>query len=150
MNTHPTDNDGRMPVFDTCDVIRRKIKNFIRRTSLSKTAFLRAVSRNVVDCPSFQVAQLNRFLAMDGPRKGNTCGVYYAAYVFFEQRRIEERLPKSADRIQMERLYPYGVNIRTIRNSFWAPPDADVVMDRFGVVKIRPQDARTDVHEGVY
>ncbi|KAK8140938.1 hypothetical protein G3M48_001305 [Beauveria asiatica] len=107
MGANSTDNDGYLPVFDTCEVVRRKIRNFLNKFALSKTAFLRTVSKDVINCPDFQVGQLNRFLAMKVPRKGNTCGVHYAAYVFFEQRRIQDRQPKSAERIEMERLYPY-------------------------------------------
>lgn len=140
MDANSTDNDGYLPVFDTCDVVRRKIRNFLKKSALSKTAFLRTVSKDVVNCPDFQVGQLNRFLALKGPRKGNTCGVYHAAYVFFEQRRIQDRQPKSAERIEMERLYPYGMNTSTIRDRVWAPADADVVIDNFGVVEIRHKD----------
>lgn len=134
---YSTANDGNVPVFDTCDVVRRKIRNFLKKPAMSKAAFLRAVSENVTDCPTFQVGQLSRFLAMKGPRRGNTCGVYYTAYVFFEQLRLQHGKSKSADRVKMEELYPCGMDISRIRNRVWAPRDADVLIDKFGVIEIR-------------
>ncbi|XWW94412.1 hypothetical protein V2A60_002418 [Cordyceps javanica] len=132
--------DGALPGFDTCDVVRQKIRNHLKKSGMTKTAFLRVISENVHGSLSFQVGQLNRFLAMKGPRKGNTCGVYYAAYVFFEHERIGKGKPKTRDRITMEKLYPTGMDTENVRNWAYAPADAEVVIDRFGVVKIRRPD----------
>ncbi|KAM3426103.1 hypothetical protein NHJ13734_009662 [Beauveria thailandica] len=142
MDANSTDNNGYLPVFDTCDVVRRKIRNFLKKSALSKAAFLRTVSKDVINCPDFQVGQLNRFLALKGPRKGNTCGVYYAAYVFFEQRRIQDRQPKSAERIEMERLHPYGSPTALPPPSLCPTPIYDC--------KLRPtaMPSRTESHLG--
>lgn len=134
---YATHTDGAMPVFDTCDVVRRKIRNYLKKPEMTKTAFLRLVSESVPRSLNFQVGQLNRFLAMKGPRRGNTCGIYYAAYVLFELERIQNGKPKTRDRITMEELYPYGMDTESIRNRAYAPADAQVVIDRFGVVEIR-------------
>ncbi|PMB63732.1 hypothetical protein BM221_010474 [Beauveria bassiana] len=47
MGANSTDNDGYLPVFDTCDVVRRKIRNFLNQFALSKTAFLKTVSKSI-------------------------------------------------------------------------------------------------------
>lgn len=39
--------------------------------------------------------------------------MYYASYVFFEKIRIRDGKKKSAHRIQMEELYPEGVDVES-------------------------------------
>ncbi|KAL4865887.1 hypothetical protein BDV12DRAFT_173865, partial [Aspergillus spectabilis] len=72
-------------IYDTCDVIRKKIRTFLKESGMTQAAFCREISKTF---PSdmgkcLQGRSLTSFLAKSGPDKGNSSEVFYAAYVFF-------------------------------------------------------------------
>ena len=122
-------------MYDTCATIRRKIKAFLRLHSVTHATFLRAIAA-AGGRRKFQNGQLTRFLEMKGARAGNTSGIYYSAYVFFEKIRVRDEKDKSNDRVVMEGLYPNGANTTEVRNRGWAPFGKRVIIDRYGRMKI--------------
>lgn len=133
----PGEDSDRVLVFDTCDTVRRKIRNFLVRPGMTQAAFLRALARTYSDGRRLQGAQLNRFLSMQGPTSGNTSGVFYAAYVFFEKLRLRDDKPKTADRLDMERYHPEGFNVSEVRNYILAFKGERVGVDKFGRVTVQ-------------
>ncbi|KAI9700528.1 MAG: hypothetical protein M1820_006827 [Bogoriella megaspora] len=102
-----------VPIYDTCSEIRKKIGAFLRRKDVNQINMLKAfkeqyhTSRGPARMDS---RYLRRFRTMKHADHGNTNSVYYAAYVFFEKLRIKEGKDKSAHRLDMEAIWPNGVD----------------------------------------
>ena len=104
-------------VYDTCDEVRRKVSAYLKRTGATRAQFCRTLHAqfNSRSAPaSIQSSQLSRFRNSKGPNTRNTSSVYYAAYVFFEKLRIKAGRPKSRQRMDMERIWPNGVDRKRI------------------------------------
>ncbi|KAK1633796.1 hypothetical protein BDP81DRAFT_396540 [Colletotrichum phormii] len=86
----PGDEDMSVAVWDTCDIVRTKIRAILKE-GVTKTAFLRAIK---------------------GPASGNTSSVFYAAYVFFEKLRVRDGKPKTKKREEMEEEWPTGMDTK--------------------------------------
>lgn len=56
-----------------------------------------------------QSKMLDDFRKKHGPSHGCTSSVYYAAYVFFEKWRIVRNEAKSKHRLEMEKIWPGGM-----------------------------------------
>jgi hypothetical protein len=56
-----------------------------------------------------QSKMLDDFLKKNGPSHGCTSSIYYAAYVFFEKWRIVKNEAKSKHRLEMEKIWPVGM-----------------------------------------
>ncbi|KAH9887447.1 hypothetical protein F4778DRAFT_773745 [Xylariomycetidae sp. FL2044] len=97
-----------VPVFDTCDEVRKKISAHLQTPGLTQAQFCRdifATLHRPKQAKPFQSKQLNDFRNKKGPRAGCTSSVFYAAYVFFEKRRVAEDRPKSKHRQEMEKIW---------------------------------------------
>lgn len=97
-----------MPVYETCDEVRRKISNHLLTPGVTQAQFcrnLRAILRRDTKFTNLQPKQLNDFRDKKGPRAGCSSSVFYAAYVFFEKARIAEAQPKSQHRLDMENIW---------------------------------------------
>ena len=106
-------------VYDTCDEVRRKVSAYLKRTGATRAQFCRILHAqfNSRSAPaSIQSSQLSRFRNSKGPNTGNTSSVFYAAYGFFEKLRIKAGRPKSRQRMEMERIWPNGVDRKRIHN----------------------------------
>ncbi|KAI0133759.1 hypothetical protein BJ170DRAFT_690127 [Xylariales sp. AK1849] len=103
---------GNVPVFDTCDEIRKKIRAILRKDGVTQAAFLREVGKCFPSERKIQTKQLSDFLTKKGPSVGNTSSVFYGSYVFFEKLRLKQAKPKTATRLEMEREYPGGDGTR--------------------------------------
>ncbi|KAK5274418.1 hypothetical protein LTR96_001019 [Exophiala xenobiotica] len=104
--TLPGEEDDSVPVFDTCDDIRTKIKRYMRETPHATGAgFVRTAARALPENSERRAAQhgLTKFLNAKGPSKGAESNVFYTAYVFFEKLRIKQGKPKSKKREEMEK-----------------------------------------------
>jgi hypothetical protein len=101
-----------VPVHETCDMVRRKIRSFVGKNGVTQAAFLRAATAAAHGAGAKAIASgsFSNFMALKGPLAGNTNAVYYASYVFFEKLRIKQKKPKSADREEMEYIHPAGVD----------------------------------------
>lgn len=93
---------GEVEIYDTCDEVRKKLRAYLRRDDVTQAALLRAMAACFHDGKKLSAAQLNNFLGKKGPIAGNTSGVFYAGYVFFEKRRIKEGKAKTQMRLEME------------------------------------------------
>jgi hypothetical protein len=105
----PGEENDAVPVFDTCDEIRRKINAHLKKPGVTQAQFCRDVYAQLKG-PSrpgkpFQGVQLARFRGMKGPLSGAKSSLYYGAYVFFEKVRIKEGKPKSKHRLDMEKQW---------------------------------------------
>lgn len=94
-----------VPVFDSCDEIRKKICAYHREDGTTQAAFLREIAKTYPEPKKIQSKVLNDFLGKKGASAGNTSSVFYASYVFFEKLRIWDNKPKSKHRLQMEEEY---------------------------------------------
>lgn len=98
-------------VYDTCDEIRRKINAHLKTPGLTQTQFCRDLYAQLraPKCKGIQTKQLSDFRGQKGSRTGAKSTVFYAAYVYFEKRRIAEGKPKSKHRLEMEDIWePQG------------------------------------------
>ena len=108
----PNQFSDNVPVFDTCDEIRRKISAHLVKPRVTKAQFCRDLRAQLFSASApanIQSAQLDRFRSNKGPRAGCTSSVYYSAYVFFEKWRIAEGKAKSKHRTEMESIWPGGM-----------------------------------------
>ena len=97
-----------VPVYDTCDEIRKKLTVYLRREGVTQAALLRALHaelRGKKMTSRLQSSQLARFLQMKGANTGNTSALFYASYVYFEKLREKQGKPKSKHREEMERIW---------------------------------------------
>ncbi|KAI3327226.1 hypothetical protein HD806DRAFT_486457 [Xylariaceae sp. AK1471] len=103
----PGEETDNVPVYDTCDEIRKKINAHLKTPGLTQTQFCRDLyaQLNAPKCKGIQSKQLADFRAMKGSRTGARSSVFYAAYVYFEKLRIAQSKPKSAHRETMEELW---------------------------------------------
>ncbi|KAI1073816.1 hypothetical protein F5B20DRAFT_493833 [Whalleya microplaca] len=121
-----------VPVYDTCDEIRRKIRALLRNPDVSQAAFCRAISKCFPEERRIQSSQLNSFLGKKGPMSGNTSSIFYGSYVFFEKMRIKEGKPKSKMREEMEKIHPHGVNTTDLELYWTCKGDERPVRDKYG------------------
>ena len=131
--------DEEVPIYDTCDTIRRKIRTMLAKDGITQAAFLRAIvaaAYGESSTKKIQANSLNSFMKQKGPLAGNTSTVYYAAYVFFEKLRIKQHKPKSEDREIMEEIHPNGVDTKTQSGKIAYIGAANTVlkMDKYGRV----------------
>ncbi|KAI1324554.1 hypothetical protein F5Y16DRAFT_411932 [Xylariaceae sp. FL0255] len=107
----PDEEDDDVPVWDTCDEVRRKINAHLRLPGLTQAQFCRDIYAQLQKpkCKSIQSKQLADFRAMRGARTGAKSSVFYAAYVYFEKLRIAGNKPKTQHRQDMEEIWPAGM-----------------------------------------
>lgn len=130
--TLPGQETDSVPVHDSCDAVRRKINAHLKLPGVTRAAFLRDLGAQFADSVNIQSKQLNDFLAKRGPLAGNTSRVYYAAYVFFEKRRVAMGQDKSQHRLGMEKAYPEGVDMSRLFNRVYCFPGERLVENEFG------------------
>ncbi|KAF2810230.1 uncharacterized protein BDZ99DRAFT_520310 [Mytilinidion resinicola] len=139
-------SDGRVPVYETCDMVRRKIDAYLRQTGLSNAAFCRAVTD--ATHISFSGTQLSSFRSKKGYDRGNTSTAFYACYIYFEKLRIKEGKPKSKDRLKMEELWAKegGFNIETAghNKAMSMRMGERFTVNKYGQVKMYHLDGRVD------
>jgi hypothetical protein len=106
IHLHGEDTDS-VPVFDTCDEIRRKITPHLCRNGVTMAQFGRDLFAQLHTPKNVSIsgAQVQNFLKQDGPRTGAKTIVFYAAYVYFEKLRIAKGEPKSDRREEMEDIW---------------------------------------------
>ena len=131
------EDEHEVRVYDTCDTIRRKIRATLAKDGITQAAFLRAIAATAFkDGRNIQSASLSNFMRQKGPLAGNTSSVYYAAYVFFEKRRIKQRKPTTADRDTMEEMHIGGVDTKHVssRVAYVVGVNSRVAMNKYGKV----------------
>ena len=96
---------GEVPIYDTCDEVRRKINAHLRASSMTQAAFLREIAKCIPGTPELSAQRLRTFLNNKGPRAGNDSPVFYAAYVWFEKLRVKDGKKKNKKREDMEEIW---------------------------------------------
>ncbi|KAI0850278.1 hypothetical protein F5Y00DRAFT_233022 [Daldinia vernicosa] len=107
-NIHlPGEETDSVPVYNTCDEVRRKINAHLKTPGLTAAQFCRDIYAQLRQPKGkcFQSKQLADFRGKKGANSGCTSPVFYAAYVYFEKKRIAEGKPKSLHRLKMESLW---------------------------------------------
>lgn len=107
------EEDDKVPVYDTCADVRRKISAHLRDPGVTQAQFCRDLHSQLHGPEKgvrIQSGQLARFRAMSGANQGGNNKIFYAGYVFFEKKRIAENKPKSKKRQEMENIWPGGVD----------------------------------------
>ncbi|KAK5658889.1 hypothetical protein OQA88_1703 [Cercophora sp. LCS_1] len=97
-----------VPIYDTCDEIRRKINAHLQKPGVTQAQFCRDICGQFFGPgkPSnIQGTQIARFRSMMGAYSGNSSLAYYGAYVFFEKIRIKQGTPKTKTRENLEKQY---------------------------------------------
>ncbi|RJE27201.1 hypothetical protein PHISCL_00442 [Aspergillus sclerotialis] len=130
------ESEMKVLVFDTCDVIRKKIHAHLRRPGMTQTMFLGQLEQ--ISPVGINTRALHLFLSKSGPSAGNTSGIFYSSYVFFEKLRIKEGKPKTQFREQMERIWENrGMDReRCSANGVWCVGDERPYEDDYGRIKI--------------
>ncbi|KAL2063175.1 hypothetical protein VTL71DRAFT_6247 [Oculimacula yallundae] len=98
--------DCSVPIFDSCDEVRKKIRAYLAAGHSTQAEFLREIAKPFHDGRKIQSKVLNDFLGKRGAYSGNTSAVFYGAYVFFEKLRLRDGKPKSKHRLDMEKAHP--------------------------------------------
>ena len=132
-------DDDSVPIYDTCDDIRRKIAAYLREPNVTQAGFLRELAKTFSD-PSvkLQSKQLKDFQTKKGPLEGQTSRVYYAAYVFFEKQRLQQGKPKSKKREENEKVWARegGIDTKRRQGSLYCFAGGQPYMDRYGKTHI--------------
>ena len=129
---------GSIPVYDTCDEIRRKIAAYLRNPNVTKAGFNRELAKGLPEGTNLQVQGIDNFQRKKGPMAGNTSRTYYAAYVFFEKQRIQLGKPKSKHRLHCEAEWPNGVETSHLMDrGFLCGPNERPVLDKWGKVSFQ-------------
>ncbi|KAF2125855.1 hypothetical protein P153DRAFT_399992 [Dothidotthia symphoricarpi CBS 119687] len=132
------EKEDKVPVFDTCDEVRRKINLHLKKPGVTQAAFLREVAAQYHTTPpkKIQSKQLNDFRSKHGAWEGNTSSVFYGAYVYFEKLRIKEGKPKGKKREEMEGIWGKegGLDTKSRREYFTCLAGERPVMDAHGRV----------------
>jgi hypothetical protein len=151
------EKEDKVPVFDTCNEIRRKINVYLRQPSNTQSSLLKALSSQFHQTKiTLTSSQLVRFRNARGPNVGNTNPVFYAAYIFFEKERLRSKKHKLRIRMQMEEIYEKagGMNIKIPADKYGAWIGAQekgvyVILDRCGLANVwNPQTGGTAITYG--
>lgn len=95
-----------VPVYDTCDEVRQKIRAILRKEGVTQAALLRSLTSMYPEGTNKVAAtSLARFLNHKGAGAGNASVAFYAGYVFFEKLRLKESKPKTQMRLEMEAVH---------------------------------------------
>lgn len=92
--------------------VRRKIHAHLAQPGVTKAQFCRDMDAQLYSSSApkkIQSKMLDDFLKKHGASHGCTSSVYYAVYVFFEKWRIVRNDAKSKHRLEMEKIWPIGV-----------------------------------------
>ena len=93
-----------VPIYATASDMRKQIKQYLSSTKCAKTAFARELNE-LMPSTKIEVRGLDRFLKATGPKGAGHNPVFYAAYVFFEKKRVKEGKKKTAKREEMEKIW---------------------------------------------
>ncbi|KPM40618.1 hypothetical protein AK830_g5970 [Neonectria ditissima] len=130
----PRESSNSVPVFDTCDEVRKKIRALLAKDGVTQAAFVREISKTFTDGRKVSPANLRYFMGRRGVIDGNTNVTYYAAYVFFEKQRIKAGKPKTKFREEMEKVHK-GTGVDTENSAsggVFTLADETVTLDKYG------------------
>lgn len=103
--TLPGEDTGKVPIYDTCDEVRKKARAHLAKEGTTQAGFVRELSKTFPDERKVSPANLRYFMGQKGPLGGNVNVTFYAAYVFFEKMRVAQGKPKTKFREEMEKVH---------------------------------------------
>jgi hypothetical protein len=129
------EENDTVPIFDSCDEIRRKIGAYMRHDGVTQAEFVRALKAQFSDPEQkLRPNQLSRFRGNNGSEGGCGSPIFYSGYVFFEKLRIADGKPKTQHRIGMEGHWKYkGMGRREPQGGYFCGPDTRPFDTPFGV-----------------
>lgn len=102
----PGEEHGRVPVFDTCDELRKKIRAMLKKDGVTQASFCRELTKMVADRGrKVNPSSFAKFMGQKGTSDGSGSIVFYAGYVLFEKLRVRDGKPKSQFRLEMENAW---------------------------------------------
>ncbi|KAF7553607.1 hypothetical protein G7Z17_g3510 [Cylindrodendrum hubeiense] len=134
----PREQSNKVPIFDTCDEVRKKIRALLAKDGVTQAAFVREISKTFTDDRKVSAANLRYFMGRKGVIDGNTNITYYAAYVFFEKQRVKAGKPKTKFRDEMEKAHKGGgVDTEHSSNApMFMSGDEAAHIDKYGIIHI--------------
>ncbi|KAK6539181.1 hypothetical protein TWF694_009425 [Orbilia ellipsospora] len=126
-----------VPVYDTGDVIRRKITTALQSktgTTHNKAFLLRAFAACTSE-PDKPIAatSFQRFVAHKGKTGGCSTRIFYAAYVYFEKERIAGKKKKTKFREEMEGVWgDEGMDWQHVEKPVWVMQGERPYYDQYG------------------
>ncbi|KAI5462129.1 hypothetical protein BGZ63DRAFT_383056 [Mariannaea sp. PMI_226] len=133
------EDSSSVPIYDTCDEVRKKIRAFLAKDGVTQAAFVREISKTFpAGTESVSPANMRYFLGRKGTAEGNTNAAYYAAYVFFEKKRIKAGKPKTKFREEMEEVHDvWGVDTKqSSRAPIFMSTSSTAFYDKYGKLRI--------------
>ncbi|OTB01414.1 hypothetical protein M426DRAFT_220750 [Hypoxylon sp. CI-4A] len=133
----PGEEEDDVWVYDTCDEIRKKINAHLKTPGLTAAQFLREIHAQLhhPKGKGFQSKSLNDFRGKKGANAGATSQLFYAAFVYFEKKRLAEGKPKSQHRITMEGIWPNGFDLKhDARHGVIVYQGTQPYMDQYGLI----------------
>ena len=134
------EEDENVPVYNTCDEIRKKIRKVIGKPGVTQAAFARVLSAQYPQGSDKNVSahMFRTFLARRGAQAGAESNVFYAAYVWLEKERVKLGKKKDAHREEMEDVWGDGGMDRMdgSRRSFICKKGSKPVVDEYGKMRI--------------
>ena len=97
----PGEEDESVPIYATCEDIRRQINDHLRKPGVTQAGFCREL-KQMMPTQDVNTRHLGKFLNFTGPRAGGHSPVFYSGYVFFEKLRLHEGKKKSAKMQKLE------------------------------------------------
>lgn len=126
-----------VPVYDSCDEIRKKINAYLREPGITQAGFLREIVKAWPEGKKIQSKVLNDFIGKRGATAGNTSSVFYGSYVFFEKMRVRDNKPKSKHRETMEKEYASEGGMDTkhrLDGGTWCASNERPYEDKYGKI----------------
>lgn len=131
------EEDLSVPVYDSCDEIRKKIGAYLCKSGVTQAGFLCEIAKAYPEEKKIYIKVLNDFLGKRGATLGNISSVFYGSYIFFEKLYIRDKKPKSKYREQMEREYPgEGIDTKQRHDCIWCIKGERPYEDKFGKIHI--------------
>ncbi|KAI0122354.1 hypothetical protein F4814DRAFT_408444 [Daldinia grandis] len=135
----PREETDSVSVYDTCDEVRKKINAHLKTPGLTAAQFCRDIYAQLRQPKGkcFQSKQLADFRGKKGANAGCTSPVFYAAYIYFEKKRIAEGKPKSQHRLKMEDLWAMRGGFDREHDGRFAyiiPVGKSAHMDQYGLI----------------
>ncbi|KAI1797764.1 hypothetical protein LXA43DRAFT_264974 [Ganoderma leucocontextum] len=108
------EDEGDVPIYDDCNDIRRKIRALQKEPGFKVTQWLESIGKinnnsyqrfSTCTCPltsTLMLTSSTHIVKATGPTGGAGNGTYYAAYIYFEKRRIAEGKKKTPKRLRAE------------------------------------------------
>ena len=128
----------RVPIYLTCDDVRRQINDHLRNTSATQASFCRTVASMYTSPPSqgTKPSSLKTFLSAGGVLMGASSPIFYGSYVYFEKLRIKQNKPKSKKRREMEEVWgEQGMERNDMKQSVLMQADERILTDKYGHVE---------------